>query len=572
MAKKTAAHTEINRATPRISVDALAQLYSIRGQLIEEREPMIPVWRDIAENCNPLLADWNYESEVDAAPTNMSAVYDNTLMKASSRLADGIQGYSFSRSNAWMRLAMEDEDLMERADVSAYLQRREVGMYNQWAKSSFYDEGRSFVRIGADFGTAIMFRTNNVARGIPGYQVLHLKRTCIMEDESGEVDVLFRDLWLTPFDAVKMFGLETLSKTIQDSYHNNDTRRRMFTQFIFPLDRFDLDIEARVTKGMPFYSVYVADCDHKKAIREGGYEVKPFFVWRWSRNPDGSVWGIDCPGMLEINNGKMLSGMRKDYHRMTQLKGRGIWKATEQLKGRLNLIPMGVSYLRPGEDFAQASTSIDTKGVLEDMTLLQKGVNESYHTELFLVLTQNLQRTKTATEVEGIRGEQAAMLTAFFGRLGAEFLEPSTEDLFQLEDDAGRAPPPPRALQGRRIKVDLVSPLSQLQKRYLLLDNTRQALSEILQLATIDRSALDPLNLDAYIRSIGKYYNIDRSVLRDIYEVQKIRAAHQQQDAALIQAQMKMKAAEVQTKAYGAATKAPEEGSPAQAMSEGATA
>jgi len=569
MAKRTAAQTaEIIRATPRISVESLDVLYQIRGQLIEEREQIIPTWKEIAQHCNPLLADWNFESEIQTTLPDMKVVYDNTAMKASGRLADGIQGYSFSRSSAWNRLATEDESLMDRTDVSSYLQRSEIGLYNQWAKSSFYDEGRSFIRIGADFGTAIMFRTNNVVRGIPQYQVLHLKRCCIMEDENGEVDTLFRDLWLTPFDAVAMFGYEALPVIIQDAYRNNDTTRKMFTQFIFPLDKFDLDIDARSTKGMPFYSVYVADCDHRKAIREGGYEVKPFFVWRWSRNPDGSVWGIDCPGMLEISNVMMLSGMRKDYHRMIQLRARPPLKATEQLQGRLNLTPSGVTWMRAGEDYGAGMLIGDTKGILEDMSLLQKGVNESYHTELFLVLTQNIQRTKTATEVEGLRGEQAAMLTAFFGRLGAEFLEPVTEDLFQLEIDAGRAPPAPRVLGGQRIKIDLVSPLAQLQKRYLLLDNTRQALNEIFTLAQIDKTALDPVNLEAYVRSIGKYYNIDRNVLRDVYEVQKIRAARQKQQEAMLKAQMQMKAAELQSKVYGATSKAPEAGSPAESMAE----
>ena len=118
------------------------------------------------------------------------------------------------------------------------------------------------------------------------------------------------------------------------------------------LENFDLDIGRRETRGMPFYSLYVADVDHTNPIREGGYEVKPFFAARWSRNLDGDVWGGDCPGMVEISNVKQANGVRKDLSRMRQLAGRPPLKATEGLRGRIRLEPNGITYVRPGEDYA----------------------------------------------------------------------------------------------------------------------------------------------------------------------------------------------------------------------------
>jgi hypothetical protein len=572
MAKRT---NEIMSGRPRIAAEDVKKLYKIREQKLAERQPQEEDWKKIAAMSNPSMADWNDDPN-NAAPPEYQDLFDNTMMKASNLLPDGIQGYSFNRSSAWMRMTTEDEDLMKWHTAKEWLQLAEVHLMKQAGKSLFYDEGRSLVKCCADFGTANLFRINDVMRGIPSYQTLHLKRTILIENPYGEVDTLFRDLWLSAFDAVAMFGTKGLPQQITDAYERGDTRLFPFQQFIFPTEKFDLDIERRQSKGMPFYSLYATQTGKEKALREGGYEIRPFFSWRWSRNIDGSVWGADSPGMIEISNAKQLNGMRKDAFRMRQLAARPPLKATEGLEGKIKLTPNGVTYLRQGQDFAQAMVVGNTQITVEDMEFIQKSINESYHANLFLILSQNIERIKTATEAAAIQGEQAAMITAFFGRMQAEFLEPAVEDLFQLELEAGRLPPPPRELQGRTLRVDLISPLAQLQKRYLLLDNTRQALNEILSIAKIQfevtgeaPTVLDSIDFEQHARNIGELYHIDQRIIRDLIDVKRIQAARAKLKAQVMQQQMENEAMQAQAKAYGATAKAPEPGSPAESMVEG---
>jgi hypothetical protein len=390
-----------------------------------------------------------------------------------------------------------------------------------------------------------------------------------MEDENGEVVSLIRDLWLSPSQAVRLFGRagvdrSALPQNVRDAYEKGSTKRFLFYHYAFPIDKFDLDIGRRESGGRPFYSLYL-DPAGKKAITEGGYWYKSWFGWRWTRNPDGGALGSDSPGLIEISNVKQLNGMRKDFNRISQLAARPTLKATAKLMNRINNVPGGVTYLHAGEDFTQALTVGDIRPLMEDMKAIQASIHDSYHRALFLVLTQNLERTKTATEVEGIKGEQAAMLTAFFGRMSVEFLEPMVEDLYQLEIDAGRAPPAPEILRGRRVKVDLVAPLAILQKRYLLLDSTRQWLNEIIaiQQSELDPNAGDYANIEEYIRQAADLYHVNRAVIRDIAEVQRRRDARAKLQMVQMQAQLEAQRAEAQAKTYGAATKAPEAGSPA---------
>jgi len=566
--------TEILRGKPRINKKSVEKLYTIREQELADRRRYETLWQDIAGKINPSMADWDDEpADSSGGPVPSYAdLYDNTAIRASVRLADGIQGYAFSRGAPWMRLALEDEELMQREDAKEWLQRAETHLYHKLNLSTFYEEGRTFVRCGGDFGTGVMFRQDDPVRGLPVYRVLHLKRVLLFESLAGEVDGLFRDLWLRPYEAAALFGKEMLPQRIQDAYEQGSTRRWAFQQFIFPLDKFDLDIEARQTKGMPYYSLYVADAEHDHPIREGGYAVRPFFGWRWSRNADGGVWGADAPGMIEISNAKQANGMRKDLSRMRQLAGRTPLVATDGLRGRINLTPHGITYIRPGEAFGPALQPGKIESVAEDLKMIQESINESYYANLFLVLTQNLERIKTATEVEGIKGEQAALMTAFFGRLSNEFLEPGVEDLFRGELETGRLPPLPRSLQGKELQVDLISPLAQLQKRYLRLDTTRQWLNELLAVATIQRKAgatdtvLDNIDFNEYARVTEELYHVDKRAVRDILDVERMRAARAQLRAKMLQQQMQTEGMKAGAQAYGAAVHAPEPGSPAEAL------
>ena len=166
--------------TPRISEDSIKKLLTIRTEERERLYKILPTWRDVATYINPALSDWDEgNDEMEAAPS-YAEVFDNTAMADSVLLADGVEANTFSRSIPWQRLKTEDEDLMREDDVKDHLQAREIHFYSQLNKGSFYDEARNMVRVCADFGTAVMFRIDNRARGLPYYKTLHPKRALIM--------------------------------------------------------------------------------------------------------------------------------------------------------------------------------------------------------------------------------------------------------------------------------------------------------------------------------------------------------------------------------------------------------
>lgn len=564
-----ATEADLRAGPPRISEESLGKLFAIRQQEKEIRDLNIPLWRDIASNSNLNLDDWDEDDDSGDAPPDFRQLYDNTMMESSINLANAIEGYAFGRATPFSRLTTEDPELMKVGNVKRWLQDTESRCYREKEKGGWYDESRVAVRICIDFSTMLMFRMNNIKRGLPAYQALSLNKCVFMENEFGEPDVLFRDAWLSPFDAASLLGLENLPRQVQEAYSRGQTKRWKFIQMIFPVNKFDLDIERRQTRGMPIYSVYVADIDRKSAVREGGYWTQPWWAWRFSRNANGSVWGTDSPGYLTIGASKQLQGMRQDFHRGQQQKFRPMIKASDTIQpGQIRFAPNGVTYLGAGQDFTNALTIGDSQGMLGDLMLIAKGIKSSYYADLFLTLTQNIERLKTATEVDAIKGEQAALSSAFYGRMSTEFLERSEEDQVQMAMDSGRLLPAPQELRGKLLHIDQVSPLSVMQKRYQMLDGTKQFMGEVFALAQGPYpEAADNVKINDYIQLIADTYHVDQRVVRDLVDVQRIQQVRAREKLALVKQQAENERIQAQAKAYQAGSQAPQQGSPvAQAM------
>lgn len=551
--------------TIEISTAAQEHLRTLYAAGLEHRKIYDSFYKAVAKQFNPTLQYWsddpNTIGEIDT-----TYLYDNTGWRASKDLADAMHGYSFGRNTPWLRLGLDDPDLMKYGDNAAYLQSVEDWLYFQLQRSNFYDEGWLAVRSAADFSTAIIFREENEDTGVPSYLNIKLARAVLFENRYGEVDAFAHDVWFYPWQAAKVFGYDMLPETIQEAYSDGTMKLFKFVHFVFPWDKWDIDVARK--KGKPFISLWF--CEYGtgqgwKPVKHDGYDTKCFWVWRWSRNPDGSPLGCDSPGMMEVSNSQQLQGMRKDYHRVVQMTGRVPTKGSESLKNRINLTPNGFTALRPGEDFAPAvGIAGNPQWMMQDAMSIQEGIKESYYTKLFMTLTSTLaQASKTATEIEAVRAEQSALLTAVSGRMNTEFLEPAVEDLFSMERAALRLAPPPRSLNGKSVHVVLVSPLAILQRKYLRLDTTKQALGEIFAIAQMDPTAMDNVDLGKYARLVAEVNYMDRTVLRDLVDVERIRKGRAQLQAAQIQAEQQAQQAQAARNQYGAMRQAPEPGSPA---------
>ena len=537
-----------------VTDETMKQITGLKQSLEEYKAIYESQWGEIIHYLAPSYASTSIGKPGTESAPSYKDIYDTTALEASNVLADGLQGYAFGRTISWFRLRLEEAALMDRDENKLWLQSVERHIYEQFNKSNFYDESRAFLRCGADFGTAMMTYEHDEGRGIPVFHSLHPGTYAIEEDRFGVVSVLIRTFWLSKTEAVEKFGEKNLPKQIIAN-KEDVTSMYEFHQYIAPSSRINTDIPG----DDEFVSIYWAALDGNSSCKEERFAHKPFFAWRWAKNPCGSPWGADNPGMVQVPNIKMLQSLVQDYIRISQLAGRPPIKKTEGLK--VNFYPSGMTDLAPGSDFMPVQVTGDLAWTGSLIQMIKAQINSAYHKDFFLALMMSQDRTKTATEVQALVDEKSAIMSSFFSRLAHEFIEPVLEAVFDLEVETTRLPAPPISLSAKQLKIDFISPLAMLQKRSHGLNTTKQFLGEILGIAEIAPTIMDKINTDGFVDVAGESYDVDHRIIRGDDEVAKMREIRMKMQMEQMQRENQIEEAKAGAQAYGATTKAPEKGS-----------
>lgn len=537
----------------------LQRLIRAKQTLENDREIFMSRWREIARQMVASYGSWSKSSSTNTKQLDGTKdCYDNTANESSNQMADGLMGSCFGRNIAWFNLLYETEELNDNNECASWLYNQEKKLYRQFDRSNFYDEARSFIRQGADFGTACMFMEEMPTEGKPFFRTLHPKDVVLMEDRFGKVDTMFRDLFLTRDDAIAYFGEDKLPDVIK---HSEDyTKKYVFHHYVGANYRFELSVDGTDE----YISLYWSDEDPRKTVKEERYPRKPFVAWRWNRDLEGSVYGTQAPGMMQISNMRSANVLSKNIMQKSQMIATPPIKKTEGLV--INIKPAGITDLKAGEDFTPVNVTGDLNFTEVERQYVRQCIRQAYYADFFLLLSRNLDKTKTATEVAGIMNEQSNIMSSFFNRLATEFLEPVIEFVFQNEVDNGRLDAVPPDIADAPIKIDFVSPLFLIQKRSHTVDNLMQATTQAVALAQVHPEVLDKIKFDDVIDAIADGWNVRKLLIKEDNEVKQIREARAQMQQATLQQQQQMAETEMLGKAYQQTTKAPEEGSGATAI------
>ena len=235
----------------------------------------------------------------------------------------------------------------------------------------------------------------------------------------------------------------------------------------------------------------------------------------------------------------------------------------------INLLPAGITDLKAGEDFTPINVTGDLSFTEVERERIRTCIRDAYYTNFFLMLSQTIDKQKTATEVAALMTEQGNIMAAFFNRLAKEFLEPVIEFVFANEYENGRLPDVPYSMEryrGQELKVDFISPMFLLQKMAHATENPLKALTQILQIAQAHPDILMKIDWDKTVDLIADGYNVKKEILLDDDQYQRMRLAVAEQRQAQEQMAQQMAQSKLGAENYKNLSAAPQQGSAAEAM------
>lgn len=497
--------------------------------LVQERSSWLDHAREISENLLPRSGRF-LSTDVNDGRKRHNNIYDNTGTRALRILGAGLMGGATSPARPWFRLATPDTDLMKYAPVKLWLNEITATMLNVFQRSNTYRALHTMYEELGAFGTSasiLMDDFDDVVRQYP----LTFGEFCLANDYRGVVNTMAREFDKTVEQVVKEFGRANCSLRVQNMYDRGDYDKYVtIIHLIEP--RHERNPRMMDVKNMAFKSCYFEKgAEEGKYLRESGMKQFRVLAPRWAL-ASGDVYG-HSPGMEALGDIKQLQHeqLRKalaiDYQTLPPLQAPSSSKNRE-----LDRLPGGIAYVdttnQSGGIKTQFEVNLRLDYLLADIQDVRQRINQTFYTDLFLMIANHQNSRMTATEVAELHEEKLLMLGPVLERLHDELLDPLIEMTFQRMIETGIVPPPPEELQGQDLNVEFVSMLAQAQ-RAVSTNSVDRYVGNLGMIAQFKPGVLDKFDEDKWAEKYGDMLGIDPELIVPDEKVALVRKERAQQ-------------------------------------------
>lgn len=526
-----------------MTIEDLALRYE---QLKSDRAAWETLWQEIGNFCSP-RRQYNLGGTITPSTEKEARLFDTTAITAAETLANGQLAWMSPMETAWF--AFEPGDKYQSEAAKRYYADCTSRTRKKLATSNFYTAIHEFYLDRGTFGTAALFI--EPGRNSPlNVQYWPVGTYVIDVDYEGNVDTVHREHSYTLRQLVKEFGVEKLSKKLQDAAASGKQWGEKFAVVCSIFPRQERDPRKIDALNMPFVCVHW-ERDTRHELRETGYEELPVFVSRYLEwgSVFGSVYGWS-PAFMALPNARQLNFLQKMMDALAEKMAFPPMMAPEELEGEIDANANGVTYF--SSDLAGRLPSQLQRNERYDIGLQrveerQRAIEKAFHVDLFQMFAQ-LEKQMTAREISARETEKLIQFSPTFARLTTELFNPSLKRLFGIGLRSGWYEQPPQELITPISETlgDVATPEVSYSSRIALALRSLPAmayyrsLERLAMIAPLYPEVLDNYNLDKAERETSLADGVPPEYLQDEETVDAVRQTRA--DAAQAQQQMEQAA------------------------------
>lgn len=524
-----------------------------------ERDP----WATEVENALKLVIPGRSSMSVNTNPRTYTIdreSVDGTARASAYLMANGLLGNVCSQRSSWFKLAPELPQYEGIRGMSQWMEDVQTVFYHLMSTGNFYSGAWQVFLDSATAGLGSMFMGENLEEKTIDYLPYAPKGSYIATNQRNQVDTYFHHFTLTARDIIDEYKI-ALPQDFEELAKNKPFQRFEIIHAIFP--RKDRDIYKIDKINKPYASVHVLK-GRNILLRNSGYDSFPMSIFRYAYDSE-EVYphSPSLDGYADIERLRKISKATTD---LSQLIAQPPTVVPSEMYNDFRLEP---KFKIKGYDMSRVPQMMNGLGqgypVGKDREeYYQQIVKEHFFTNFFMMLAASEGSSMTATEVLERQGEKATVIGGMVSRLTKEFLDPIFDRMFIIAARNKWIPEPPEELlaMGIEVSVDYLGPLAQAQQRYLRLQGPVSSLQNFLPLLEAYpemRDILKPYQLGKLLLVEG---GMPRSAIKEEDEYEAIQQQKQQQQQQMQEAQMM----EQQANAMNKGAKAPEAGSPTEAL------
>ena len=517
----------------------LKRVRRIHDQLYEARLRYESKWRKLSKYINPSHGRFHEESG-GREGENRNFLMDSYPVTAHKRCAAGLYSGLTSPAVQWFKLNLVDKEKSNYHTFKVWLNEVQKTMNSIYARGNTYNMLYNCDSEITQFGTCAAMMYENFNTGI-----WHKQYTCgeyaLGTDLMGRVNKFARRMEYNAEQLIREFGMENVSKTVQNAYKNNDLNSKFRVNMLVE-ENIDYDPYKLEMGNFPWKSWYWEDSQQNRFLRISGYREQPFIAARWEVVAD-DIYGVgpghdiigDCMQLQKVAENEMRGVDNQNDPAMVYPSSIAY---LDTRPGAKNKVPDGtVTRAYPLID--PASSRSDGMARVEDK--LYGAINRGFYTDLMAMMTSRDDPRMTATEVAERHQEKLLLLGPVLEQMHSELLKPLTKRMFGICLRNGLIPPPPDGINPEEeLGVDFDSLLASAQK-LAAQPAIAQTLAEVGNLAGISPEVVDNFNMDKAARELADSNGAPETILRSEDEVEDLRK--QRAEAQAQQQQMENAAA-----------------------------
>lgn len=493
--------------------DVAKALLARHEQLKTARMREEPGWRELARLFTPEDVDIDVRADT---PVDFSEIFDATHLNAADSFEGGIFSQLVNPANRWFELSVDgDPDLSKWGPVKEHLWQRAQALYASLspASSSFYAEAPTWIGHVGVFGHGPFWQEERPGSRIVD-RAMPIGEIYIDVDADGEIFTIHREYPLTGLQYRRDFGAI-------DGDPIDDTARYVIVHCVRANPGYRPG--ALGNAGKPWLSTYVSP-DRKNLVREGGYYELPCHVPMWKRRAGrayatgpGARTRPDVSTLQEMERSHLVAAQFAAEPPLLLHEDSGLTAA--------DIFPNAMLHGTMNEAGKQLVGALNRGARLELSHEQSDARRKAIRDAWFFGIMQLVTRPQmTATEFLGFQEESLRLLGPNLVRIQTGGLSPFIARRNNILDRAGRMPPAPQELAGKRLEIQYKSPLAKLMQ----VAEARAVLqyhSAIEAFAISDPEVRDKFNADGAADLLHEAMVGDPRVRRSDQEVEAIRQA-----------------------------------------------
>lgn len=519
--------------------------------------------------------------DVPARITNRPANYHETLVS-------GICGYAVNPNITWMKLGLSDQEAMKGYGVKDWLEEVEQAEYEEFDNSNMYTEQKVVIDQATIFGYGIMLIDEDELNRQVRYRQIDVTEAYLDTNEHNEYETVFRRFFMSTENAASHWGLEAMHEGVRSAWIADEAsgaqKARELELLHAVFRRKDAKGGSQRSADMPFASFFI-DIANKHVIEESGYRSFPYAIFAWDR-VGGKKYPLS-PAIKAMNDVRLLHKSEETRLTLAQMAAKQPIAMPESMRNVTEVFGKD-GYIRPGaiiyydhEAGDQVPGGINMGSnypITLDITKQQAdNIKDWFYVDFFLMLQHQNISQMTATAVQALQGEKAAVMTNMIVNL-KRALGVVVQRTYDIMAAQGRLPQLPLALlapeggKGNRMKFTFSSVLSQIQQAALRYQGAAKFLPAAHSVATLGQAyppaleALDRFDFDVILQNEARAAHMPETAIREDDDVEAIKERRQRAAMAQQLADRQQQQAQAAAQNYSKLNERPEPGSPAEAL------